>query len=189
MAESQYVEGTNGVLEKVVTAAPSILLPLLSARTTVKTMRGEDVTPGTGQRTHADDLRRWSAKEDLAAECATRHGDPAVRDRIDNLVHDTVRWSVLDPADTPLDGYAPAPAPHLLNKAQRQQATANNIDQQFAPEKICSLMDVLDAQGTPWLPSARVALETLWVSEATGDEHSIEYFDFRAHILQLDVDG
>ena len=40
VVDSQYVEGCNGVLKKIVTHAPSINLALISTRTTVKRMLG-----------------------------------------------------------------------------------------------------------------------------------------------------
>ena len=64
----------------------------------------------------------------------------------------------------------------MLTKAQQQRATGKDIDQKFAAAMICSLKDVLDGRGIPWLPFAQVALEVVWVSGATGDGHFIEHW-------------
>ena len=95
---------------------------------------------------------------------------------MDSLMIDPRRWSVLDPDDTPLDEYAPAPASHVLDKAQRLTARAKGIDQQFAAEMLCALQDLCKAQARPWLPTARTALETIWVSGANGEESYVEYW-------------
>ena len=99
-----------------------------------------------------------------------------LRMRMDSLINDPCRWSALNPDDTPLDGYAPAPAPHVLNKAQRQEATAKGIDQIIAVEMLCDLKDLFKARSIPWLPIAWVALETAWVSGADGEDEGVEYW-------------
>ena len=176
VVDSQYVEGCNGVLKKIVTTAPGIHLALLSTRTTVKRM----LDLGGEERARAplqiDDLRRWSMKEDRAKECATRHADPAFRSRLDGLIADPSRWSVLDPAETPIDEYAPAPAPHAVDAMQRRAAVAKGIDQQFAAEMLCALKDLFKARNIEWLPSARVALESIWVSSSEGEAECVQYW-------------
>ena len=171
LVDSQYVEGCNGVLKKVVTVAPNIHLPMISSRTTVKRLFGlttKDCSHHTSD--HIGNLHRWSGKEEQAKACAERHEHPSFKMRLDHLTTDPSRWSVLDPVDTPLDEYAPAPAPHVMTKAQRQVAAAKGIDQRFAGEMLCAVKDLYKARDIPWLPTARVALETLWAGVDGGDE-------------------
>ena len=40
---------------------------------------------------------------------------------------------------------------------------------------LCALKDVYKARNMPWLPTARVALETLWAGADGGDE-GVEYW-------------
>ena len=172
VVDSQYVEGCNGVLKKIVVQAPNICLPMISARTTTKRMLGltQPHTSTIASHQHVEKLQRWADKEERAKACAARHDDPAFRARLDRLLTDPSRWSVLDPSDTPLDEYAPAPSPHVMTKTERQAAAAKGIDQQFAAEMLCALKDIFKVRSIPWLPTARIALETLWAGTDGGDE-------------------
>ena len=176
VVDSQYVEGCNGVLKKIVDQAPHINLPLLSARTTTKRQLGlTESHRSTGSHQHVENMRRWADKEERAKACAARHDDPVFKARLDHLLTDPRRWSVLDPSDTPLDEYAPAPSPHVMTKTERQAAAAKGIDQQFAAEMLCTLKDLFKVRSIPWLPTARVALEALWAGTDGGDE-GVEYW-------------
>ena len=95
---------------------------------------------------------------------------------MDSLIADKTRWLVLDPDEIPLDEYAPAPPPHVLSKPQLQAAVGKAIDQQFAAEIICALKDVFKARHIPWVPTAGVAMEMLWVSGANGEDGYIEHW-------------
>ena len=172
VVDSQYVEGVNGVLKRIVTQCPGISLPLLSARTSMRRMlagEGSDtrVTP-------ADRARQWAGYNDIITQCAARHNDPEFRARLEQAISDNDRWAVLDPAEVPLDDYAPPPAPVHLSTAQRQQARRKDIDEHFAAAMLCALKDVFDGRGTPWLPSAQVALEIIWVyGDGAGDDEDV----------------
>ena len=171
VVDSQYVEGCNGTLKKVVTHAPNIGLPMISTRTTTKRLLGLTKTEAdrASSRRPGDNLQRWADKEEQAKACAARHADPAFRVRLDHLIIDQSRWAVLDPSDTPLDEYAPAPSPTVMTKADRQAAATKGIDQQFAAEMLCALKDLFKVRSIQWLPSGRVALETVWAANDGGD--------------------
>ena len=96
-------------------------------------------------------------------------------------MNDNSRWSVLDPSDIPLDEYAPMPSPALLTKRQRTTASEIAVDQHFAAEMLVALKDMLDQSGTPWLPTASVAFELLWVrvlNSGAPDEEVLDVTEY-----------
>ena len=177
IVDSQRVEGTNGDLKKQMKAAPSITLKLLSARTLVKTM----FPSVNNHHTHLDNVRRWDARHQVAIAAAARHADDSFRLRQEALMNDNSRWSVLDPSDIPLDEYAPMPSPAVLTKRQRTTASEIAVDQHFAAEMLVALKDMLDQSGTPWLPTASVAFELLWVrvlNSGAPDEEVLDVTEY-----------
>ena len=170
IVDSQRVEGVNSWLKKQMKVAPHISPKLLSARTCIKTMfPAVATTKQAVARTHLDNLRRWEALESVASTASARHANTAFKERLDAFVGDGSRWSVLDSADVPLDEYAPMPPRAALTGQQRTSASALAVNQHFAAEMLVALKDMMDHGGTPWLPSAKVAFELLWVSAPNAD--------------------
>ena len=169
VVDSQRVEGTNGCLKKQMKVAPGIALRLLSARTTVKTMF-PSVRNNVSSTDHPSNLRGWEGHHGVAAMAAARHEFPAFKARLEALVMDKSRWSLLDPTAVPLDEYAPLPPQEALTKRHRATASKTAVDQHFAAEMLVALKDMLDHSGTSWQPDATVAFELLCVRVANAGE-------------------
>ena len=131
---------------------------------------------------HLDNVRRWDALHSFTTSAASRHACKSFRSRLDTLVRDTSRWSVLDIADIPLEEYAPMPPPAALTKQERTTASQTAVDQHFAAEMLVALKDMLDQSGTRLLvPSARVAFELLWVqvlNPGAPDEQTLNLAEY-----------
>ena len=171
--DSQLVEGVNGTLKKQVKVSPHISLKLLSARLTIKRMFGLDERSSTSS--HIDNLKRWALHDSVTTSASHRHENTAFKKRLFAFLADNDRWRVLDPADVPLDEYAPPPPPTVLSKDQRSRNAAAAIDQRFAASMLCALKDTLTAMHTPFTPSASFAFEMIIV-DGVEDSGHVEYW-------------